>query len=991
MSHCVSPHTLRLLLDGALADPALHETQEHVDQCPHCLSLLDQFSEDAELRTWIGSAPRQPPSEPALDRLMSELVDTKQGRSGPTGSQGISDEASIVASALQFTGHSVEAELGRGGMGIVVKAHDLALNRAVAIKILRPERNAEPASRQRFLNEARATASLKHDHVVQLYAVIGPENLPPYMVMEFVDGPTLRQRLEQTGPLPPRGAAEYCAQIGSGLAAAHAAGLIHRDVKPANILLDLGSARAKLMDFGLARTVDGAGLTLDGELMGTPAYMSPEQIRQPESVDERSDVYSLGATLYEAMTGVEPFRGTAHGVMLQVLHEEPRKPRLINESIPQDLETICLKALAKEPAGRYRSAAAFTEDLRRWLRGEPILARPPGPTGRLWRWSKRNPRVAVLGGLVAALLIFACVGSLLFAGRLATEKNETTAALGIAEHNARAARLAETHAVANAEEARELGAAALEAHSALIFKVQEQLGNKAGTLPLRKHLLETALAGLQKIVKLPHGPDSERSIQGAYERMSDVLSALGRSHEAWIACQTATELAQKRADRLPENPEAQRDLALALEKLGTFRYVEHNFKDALTHFTKAHDIRVALVKNARRPELERELAVSFNKLGDVAYFTGQLDQAEHNYLEALQLTREAASADAANKTYERDLRFSYGRLVMLNEGRRNFAEAARYEKLAVQAAGDLAKADPANTLWQHDFAFTSGQAGVLDLKLDHVPAALEHFQTYLNVSEKLLARDPDNVTAMRDVGLACQRLAEGQLRAGLAEQAQGNASRAVQIFERILQKDPANVPVRIDLAIACLRQADIHERLGQYRAGGVACGRAVEAMKVLEKDGKIQGSMLVGLQETSRASQDACQQASAIKDFAIQSLKPDSGPWLVALWSLSQARQSHWNAAETAADRLCILSYNSAFQLAIAARVYALCAAQKPATKSENGDEPLDASARERCRDKALKVLAEILRQSPAYEWHLEPDFNSIRPTTGFRQLLGLP
>ena len=991
MNGCVSPQTLRQILDGSIPDSALSVVQAHVDSCPHCLSLLDQFSEDAELRSWVshGAAPAQP--EPALDRLMTELLDTQQNQPGSSNSreQGdVSAQPDVDVSTLQFGNYRVIAELGRGGMGIVVRAHDPVLHRDVALKMLRPERNLEPAARQRFLSEARAAASVHHDHVVNLYAVMASTGGPPFLVMEFVDGPTLRQRLEQSGPLIPREAANFCAQIGSGLAAAHAAGLIHRDIKPANILLDLAQGRAKIMDFGLARTLDAAGLTLAGELMGTPAYMSPEQIRRPESIDERSDVYSLGATLYEMLTGAEPFRGTAHGVMQQVLHEEPRRPSLINESIPQDLETICLKALAKEPAGRYRSAAALTDDLRRWLEGKPILARPPGPAGRLLRWSKRNPRVAVLSVLVAALLLFASVGSLVFASRLAREKRETEAALGEAETNAIAARSAEGRAIANAEEARELGATALEAYSSLVFKVQEQLGNKAGTLPLRKQLLETALTGLQKIVKLPHGPDSKRSVQAAYGRMSDVLAALGRSQEAWDACKTASDLAQERVNRLPENSEAQRDLALALEKLGTFRYLEHNLGEALTHFQKAHAIRLNLAQANSRPELERELAVSFNKLGDVYYFTGQPEQAEPSYLRGLELTKQAAAADAGNTIYQRDLRFSYGRLTMLNEGRRQFVEAAKYAKLALRSAGDLAKADPANTQWQHDFAFTSGQTGVLDLKLDHVSDALNHFRTYLSVSEKLLMKDPENAQFQRDVGLAYQRLAEGELRAGKVNQAQASIDRASQVFERILRLDDANVPVRIDLAIACLRQADTQERLGHYHEAAHACDQAVGALAVLAKAGKLQGSMLVSLQETSQASRVAYNQADELKNFVNKPLAKDASSWLVALWALAQARLGKWSDAEAGADRLCILSYNNAFHLAVAARVYAACAVQASPAKDA---EPIETEARERCREKAIKVLAETIRLSPSYEWHLEPDFNGMVSDVAFRKLLGLP
>ena len=192
--------------------------------------------------------------------------------------------------------------------------------------------------------------------------------------MEYLAGPTLGRLIEPGSGMEPRRAAELIAQVADGLAAAHDAGLVHRDIKPDNIMIDSPTGRAKLMDFGLAREeAGGESLTREDILAGTPTHMSPEQARgQP--LDGRSDVYSLGVTLYECLTGEVPFRGTPHMVIRQVCEDEPRPPRRLNDRIPRDLETICLKAMAKEPAGRYPSARDLGDDLRRWLRGESIRA-----------------------------------------------------------------------------------------------------------------------------------------------------------------------------------------------------------------------------------------------------------------------------------------------------------------------------------------------------------------------------------------------------------------------------------------------------------------------------------------------------------------------------------------------------------------------------------------------------------------------------------------
>ena len=228
--------------------------------------------------------------------------------------------------------------------------------------------------------------------------------------MEYVEGPTLAE-LIATGLRPePRRAALLIAQVAGALEAAHVAGLIHRDVKPSNILIDEHADRAKITDFGLARALAvSSSLSRDGFLAGTPTYMSPEQAHGEAGLDGRSDVYGLGATLYETLTGVTPYRGAPHLVLRQIIEEDPRPPRHFYDQVPRDLETICLKAMAREPARRFQTAGAMADDLRRWLKNESIHARPVGRAERTYRWCRRNPGVA---SLVAALLIVFSAGFL---------------------------------------------------------------------------------------------------------------------------------------------------------------------------------------------------------------------------------------------------------------------------------------------------------------------------------------------------------------------------------------------------------------------------------------------------------------------------------------------------------------------------------------------------------------------------------------------------
>jgi WD40 repeat protein len=348
----------------------------------------------------------------------------------------------------EVPGYEILGELGRGGMGVVYRARQLSLNRIVALKMILAGSHAGAQDLARFRAEAEAVARLQHPNIVQIFEVGEHEGLS-FFTLEFVDGGSLADQLDGT-PLPLRRAAQLVRTLATAVSAAHEQGVVHRDLKPANVLLTQ-DGRPKITDFGLAKRLDTAGQTQTGAVMGTPGYMAPEQAGgRSKNIGPLADVYALGAILYELLTGRPPFKAeTPLDTMLQMLGEEPVPPSRLNRKIPPDLETICLKCLAKDPRRRYPSARVLANDLKHFLDGKPITARPAGKWERLRKWTKRRPAAAALVGVSVVAALGLLLGGAYFAHQLNEERNTAVAERDRAERQQQAAR-------ANLERARRL-------------------------------------------------------------------------------------------------------------------------------------------------------------------------------------------------------------------------------------------------------------------------------------------------------------------------------------------------------------------------------------------------------------------------------------------------------------------------------------------------------------------------------------------------------
>ena len=466
----------------------------------------------AELREFLVdySALKQEAPHPVSGSGSEQTADLNRGNR-PAATNG------AALDVLRYFGdYELVEEIARGGMGVVYKARQVTLNRTVAVKMILAGQLASQAEVDRFYAEARAAATLDHPNIVPIFEV-GQHQQQHYFSMGYVAGESLAQRLS-AGPLPPREAAELLLTVCRAVQYAHEHGIIHRDLKPANILLDQ-QGRPRVTDFGLAKRQEGdVSLTASGQILGTPSYMPPEQAAgRVDAVGPSADVYALGAILYAVISGRPPFQAASSlETLRQVMQNEPLALRQLIPDVPRDLETIVLKCLEKSIPRRYASAEQLADELQRYLSGRPILARPVSRAEHAWRWCKRNPVVASLSAVAAALLVGIAIVSTMAYFRIRTEVKAKTSALA-AETEARTSETAAKEAEQQQRMAAERQTRVADATRLAVQSGEELNDHPQRSLLLANEAVRTTMSHAEPVV-----PAAEETLHAVTQQVGGI-------------------------------------------------------------------------------------------------------------------------------------------------------------------------------------------------------------------------------------------------------------------------------------------------------------------------------------------------------------------------------------------------------------------------------------------------------------------------------------
>jgi serine/threonine protein kinase len=768
-------------------DSVLLET--HLPKHPHASDL------DSVTGTIQFNVPAPEPSVPDANQTL--LLDQKDNLEtlalspSSLSQKQVTPGDELAKNFPRIPGFAILEEIGRGGMGIVYRARQLSANRTVALKIVRSDQLDMMSKRDRqdalnrFTTEAHAAASLQHDNIVAIYEVgevVDKSNsgIPlHYYAMRFVQGESLFD-LVRDGPLDNRRAAMYIHKVANALQSAHDHGILHRDMKPHNVMIEKSTDRPLVADFGLAKIVDsGQSMTYAGQVMGTPAYMSPEQAMDAAKVTAAADQYSIGATLYHVLTGRPPFvASNAPETIRQMLDQQPVSPRTLNPSVHRDLETIVLKTIHKDPSRRYRSCKELAEDLQRYLDGIPILARPVSHLERAWRWCRRNPVLATLA-LSVAVLVLSTIAAITVGYR------NTSAALATSESRLRKALIVVDD---------------------LFTRVSEDdLLNEPGMQPLRRDLLEKALKHYEYF--LSESGNEEKladEVASAHYRVGMIQQVIGDLD----AAEKELQLARHRQERLWERNQDQdkhlKSLSDTLNALGVLQDSKRQPEESLNMFQAALKSRLQLAEgNPGNPEYRRLACNSLMNIGLLKIKYDQLQAGLNDIREAQKTRFSLLTQYPDEKKLRRDLARGWYSLGKFELEEKNVAEAIEHFTSAVDEFQNLLAQDSRSLSLRFDYGIALRLLGAAHSEQGNVELATASYEKAIELAKKLNDSNPDVADYKKELAILWMNLASNHEASQQPEKAEDAWKQSLRLERELLVTNPDSPEIQADL-ITCL-------------------------------------------------------------------------------------------------------------------------------------------------------------------------------------------
>ena len=724
---CPTQEILRAVLNDT--HPIDESIESHLQTCETCQSTMASLSDLDAMSPYLKPARKLTSVDGNLEPPL---------RAGDLGS---------------IDGIPIEAVIGKGGMGVVYRGRDEKLGRPVAIKLLAYGGGVE--SRERFLRETKALSKLEHPNVVSIYSAGEAIDGRPWICMPLIEGNSLKARIGKNG-LGSMEAAKVIRQVALGLDAAHKSDLLHRDIKPANVLLDEKNDLAKLADFGLVRHKDSGTMTRADIFFGTPEYASPEQITDSHSTDQRSDVYSLGITLYECLTGITPFRGKPLEVIEQHHNSDPIPPRRLNSGIPIDLQNVCLKAMERAPANRYASAQAFADDLGRFIDGIPVQAKPISAIQKAIRWCARNKPIAGLAGTSLILLLILAVGSTIASFLL----NNSNQLLQIESQKA-------THAEQEAQASRDV---AVDTLNNLIDDVYGDLTNNAASIKSREALANSVIDGMESLLENSSDRTPNEGFWRAHVRIGELAELQGQYRTAIEYYRLAIEICEQASQSEHDEWDPEYTKASTSAKLA-IAMVRAGHEDASNQINESKTLLQQL--DTSDPEVANWLLNL-----DVQFVTYQWQNFPNNKRAMVELSEKLEIEH--DSTLNSDIE-SQQLLEILNQFYfhigRAYLELGSTEKAQtkfdagrkhIDCAVELA---PENQMLQSQLAITMRAQGMAASSLGSIEQSIEYISGAISILEDISESDPDDLNALYNLANTRNIYSTVQMAAGETEDA----------------------------------------------------------------------------------------------------------------------------------------------------------------------------------------------------------------------------